>query len=310
MTVTPAADAVAIREQQRFVWDGVSEGWRRWGREFERGGAAVTARLLELAGVARGQRVLDVGSGTGEPALSAARAVGPGGAVVGVDLSPRMVAAARAAAGGAGNVAFMLGAVETADLPPRSFDVALSRWGLTFAADRVELLRVVAGLLEPGGVLAAAVWAEPQRVPMISLGFRVISAELELDPPPPGGPGPFTMTDPAAAAAEFEQAGFGAVEVGELSVPFQLGSVDEFARFSRDVLPPGMKRLLEERRGSVDDPGVWAAVAAAAREYETADGAVSLPSACLCIRAVAGGVESLSHHDDDRHGCEARGGGS
>lgn len=191
-----------------------------------------------MAGAAPGHRGLAVGSGTGEPALSAARAIAPGGRVVGVDLSPAMVAAAaRAAAAGTGNVEFVVGAVETAALPRRSFDVALSRWGLMFAADRVQLLRAVAGLLKPGAVLAAAVWTEPQRVPVISLAFRVISAHLDLGSPPPG-PGPFTMTDPAAVAAELEHAGFDGVELHEHSVPFRLGSIDEFACFSRDVLHP------------------------------------------------------------------------
>jgi SAM-dependent methyltransferase len=291
MPAAATSDALAIREQQRSVWDGVALGWRRWGPEFERGAAIVTERLLELAGAAPGQRVLDVGSGSGEPALSAARAIAPGGRVVGVDLSPAMVAAARAAAAatGTGNVEFVVGAVETAALPRRSFDVALSRWALMFAADRVELLRAVAGLLNPGAVLAAAVWAQPQRVPMISLAFRVISAHLELGPPPPG-PGPFTMSDPAAVAVELADAGFDGVELREQSVPFRLSSIDEFARFSRDVLPPGMRRVLEERCGSVDDPAVWAAFRDAAREYEGPDGGVSLPSDCLCIRAVAGGA--------------------
>jgi len=285
--VASALDVTAVREQQRRVWDHVSAGWSRWQQEFERGGATVTARLLELGSVGPGHSVLDIGSGIGEPALSAARAVAPDGRVVGVDISPAMVAAARSAAESLDNVEFVVGAVETAALRPRSFDVALSRFGLMFAADRLELLRTVAGLLKSGGVLAAAAWCEPERVPMISLAFRVISNQLALDPPPPG-PGPFSMSDTAAVTAELEQAGFGGVEIDELVVPFQFDSVDHFARFSRDVLPPGMKLLLEDRCGSVDDPAVWTAFAAAARAYQTPDGAVSLPSACLCIRAVAG----------------------
>jgi SAM-dependent methyltransferase len=287
VTAAPAPDAVAVRERQRATWDAVSHGWRRWGPQFERGAAPVTARLLELGGVRAGSRVLDVGSGTGEPALSAARIAGPGGRVVGVDLSPEMVAAARAAAAGIDHVEFVAGDVETAPLAPASFDVALSRWGLMFAADRVELLRAVARALVPGGVLAAAVWAGPDRVPMISLGFRVISRHLDLDPPPPG-PGPFTMSDPDAAAAELAEAGFGAIEVREETVPFRLDSLDAFARFTRDLLPPPMRRVLEERCGSVDDPGVWRAFAQAAREYEAPGGEVRLPSTCLCVRAVAG----------------------
>ena len=289
MPASATTDAIAVADQQRSIWDGVAPGWDRWRREFERGAATVTSRLLELAGVGPGCRVLDVGSGTGEPALSAARAVAPGGHVVGVDLSPAMVAAARARADGEPNVEFVLGAAETAPLPRGSFDVALSRFSLTFAVDRVELLRTVAELLKPGGVLAAAVWADPPRVPLISLAFRIIATRLELEPPPPG-PGPFTMADPSAAAAEVREAGFTAVEIGEHSVPFRFGSVDAFARFSRDVLPPGMRRLLEERCGSVDDSAMWAAFRVAASEYETAAGELALPAACLCIHAVAGGA--------------------
>jgi SAM-dependent methyltransferase len=289
-TTSPPPDVTAVRTEQRLLWDAVSRGWQRWRREFERGGAAVSAQLLERAGVAPGHFVLDVGSGVGEPALTAARAVGPDGRVVGVDLSPTMVAAARAAAAAVPNVEFVAGAVETAGLRPRSFDVALSRWGLMFAADRLELLRAVAALVRPGGVLAAAVWSEPQHVPVISLAFRVVSSHLALDPPP-AGPGPFSMSDSAAVAADLEEAGFSGVEIDECLAPFRFDSVADFAGFSRDVLPPRLVRLLEQRCGSVDDPAVWEAFATAALPYETADGGVSLPSAYLSVRATAGGAE-------------------
>jgi SAM-dependent methyltransferase len=288
MTAVPATDPTAVHEQQRALWDGVCPGWLRWRDDFERGAVTVTARLLALAGVAPGQAVLDVGSGVGEPALSAARAVGPTGRVVGVDLSPAMVAAARAAADGADNLEFVAHDVETVVLPAGSFDVALARWSLMFAPDRVELLRAVARLLRPLGVLAAAVWAPPERVPAVSLAFRVISSRLGLSPPPPG-PGPFSMSDAAAVALELRRAGFGDVEVHEHVVGFRFDSAASFAAFSRDVLPSGMRQVLEQRCGSVDDPGVWSAVVAAAREHEAADGTVLLPSTCLCLRAVAGG---------------------
>lgn len=266
----------------------MSPAWLRWRPEFERGAAAVTARLLELAGVAPGQSVLDVGSGVGEPALSAARAVGPTGCVVGIDISPAMVAAAREAAGGLGNVDFVVHDIETAALPKGRFDVALGRWSLMFAADRPELLRVVADLLKPGGILAAAVWGAPDRVPVISLAFRVISRRLALDPPPPG-PGPFSMADPQALEGELRGAGFLRVEIHPLIIPFTFSSVAEFTSFSRDVLPPGMRQLLERRCGSVHDRETWEAFAVAAADYLMADGSVSVPSECLCVRAITRG---------------------
>ena len=166
---------------------------------------------------------------------------------------------------------------------------ALGRWSLMFAADRVELLRVVANLLKPCGVLAAAVWDAPDRVPAISLAFRVISRQLALDPPPPG-PGPFSMADPEAVEGELCEAGFQCAQIHPLIVPFTFGSVAEFTSFARDVLPPGMRQLLARRCGSVDDPEIWQEFAVAAADYRMADGSVSLPSACLCLRALAGGT--------------------
>jgi enediyne biosynthesis protein CalE5 len=119
-----------LRAQQRANWNAISVGWESWQDWFESAAFAVTERLVQLAGLRPGQRVLDVGSGIGEPALTAARVVGPSGRVVGVDLAPDMVARARRRADGTGNVQFIEGDVETLDLPGTAFDAVLSRWGL------------------------------------------------------------------------------------------------------------------------------------------------------------------------------------
>ncbi|MGW5417920.1 methyltransferase domain-containing protein, partial [Actinomadura geliboluensis] len=93
----PSIDPTTVKTGQRASWDAISPGWEDAMGVFERGAAAVTGRLLELAGVGPGHRVLDVATGLGEPALSAARAAGPTGRVVGADISPRMLAAGRRA---------------------------------------------------------------------------------------------------------------------------------------------------------------------------------------------------------------------
>ena len=72
-----AIDPVAFRRTQRESWDGAAAGWNKW-REFDdRATSHVSARLVELAGVESGSRVLDVAAGFGEPALTAARKAGP-----------------------------------------------------------------------------------------------------------------------------------------------------------------------------------------------------------------------------------------
>jgi SAM-dependent methyltransferase len=291
---TPAAriDPVAVKRGQAAAWDAISSGWELALGVFERGAASMTERLLELGGVRPGQSVLDVGTGLGEPALPAARAVGPAGRVVGVDISPAMLEVARrracAAGGGAAPVDFVVADLESIDLPARSFDVALSRWGLMFALDHVAALRTLRGLLVPGGVLAAAVWSTPQRAPMMSMGYSVLAERLELPPPPPGMPGPFSMADPERVAGELAEAGFAEVSVTEFVVSFRLDSPQEYAAFTRDVSPPALLRSIRDRFGSEDDPGTWEAVAAAAARHAGGGaGGLSLPSTALCLRAVA-----------------------
>lgn len=284
-------DPVTVKREQAAAWDAISSGWELALGVFERGAASVTERLLELGGVRPGQSVLDVGTGLGEPALPAARLVGPSGRVVGVDISPAMLEVARRrarTADGAAPVDFVVADLESIDLPARSFDVALSRWGLMFAVDHVAAFRSLLRLLVPGGVLAAAVWSTPPRAPMMSMGYSVLSERLELSPPPPGTPGPFSMADPERVASELAEAGFAEVSVSEFVVPFRLETPQEYAAFNRAVSPPALLRSIRDRFGSEDDPGTWQAVAAAAaRHADAGSPGLSLPSTALCLRAVA-----------------------
>ncbi|MCP2167729.1 class I SAM-dependent methyltransferase [Goodfellowiella coeruleoviolacea] len=281
--MTTTSDVDRIRAEQTATWDAVSAGWLAWTGEFERAAGAVSAELLRLGGVRPGRSVLDFGTGLGEPALSAADAVGPTGAVVGVDLSPRMVALARQRAAGRPGVRFLVGGTEVV---PGGHDVVLSRWALPFAGDRAAVLAALRSALRPGGVLAAAVWGPPAEVPMIALGFGALSRLLALDPPPPG-PGPFAMADPAGLRAEVAAAGFREVAVTELVVDFRLTGPDAFAGFTLDVLPPRLRGLLRERFGDERHPSVRHALAEAVDPFRADDGEVRLPSRCLLVRGVA-----------------------
>ena len=88
-------DDLKAKGQMKAVWDDSAEGWKRWWPTFERAAQTVNDRLVELAKVRGGDRVLDIATGSGEPALTAARAAGPSGRVVAVDMSPGMLAIAR-----------------------------------------------------------------------------------------------------------------------------------------------------------------------------------------------------------------------
>src|SRR5947207_14064489 len=94
MDDTPIDPAV-FKAQQREQWSNVAQGWRRRWAAFEQGGQPLSDRMMNQAHVAQGQRVLDVATGIGEPAMTAARLVGPSGSVVAIDQAPQMLAVAR-----------------------------------------------------------------------------------------------------------------------------------------------------------------------------------------------------------------------
>ncbi|MEV4256727.1 class I SAM-dependent methyltransferase [Spirillospora sp. NPDC049652] len=282
-------DARAVKEAQRATWDSLSAGWAEAREVFERGAAVVTGRLLDLGGVGPGQSVLDVGTGLGEPALSAARRVGRTGRVVATDISPEMLRIARRRAAGLGPVAadveFTEADVEAQGFPPGSFDVVLSRWGLMFAVDHVAAFTGLRRVLRPGGVLAAAVWGPAADAPVMALGFASLSSVLDLPPLAPGTPGPFSMSDPEDLTRELRAAGFTGVSIEETRVPFEFESVGAYVAFTRAVTPPFLLARIRERYGSPDAGEAWSAVESAVARFRTRSDGVQIPSAVLCVRA-------------------------
>src|SRR5690348_10141473 len=120
-------DAAEFRMGQRNQWNKAATGWDKWSEPMARGTGHGSERLVELAGVQAGSRVLDVAAGLGEPALTAARKVGPDGSVVATDISPEMLAHARerAAAAGASNIEFVECEASKLDFPEGGFDAAV-----------------------------------------------------------------------------------------------------------------------------------------------------------------------------------------
>jgi SAM-dependent methyltransferase len=114
-----------------------------------------TERLFRDAGIARGMKVLDIGSGAGDVALLAARLVGPEGAVLGIDTNPAILEIARARARDAQhrNVSFDAGDIRTLSLA-RDFDAVVGRYVLMFTPDPAPAMREIVDHLRPGGIAA------------------------------------------------------------------------------------------------------------------------------------------------------------
>ena len=115
----------------------------------------VTRRFFLRSGIAKGMKVLDVGSGAGDVALTLAEFVGEEGNVVGVDLNPDVLktAQARADAAGLSNIEFIAGDTRTLELP-NDFDAVVGRLVLMYMADPADALRHLVTHLRPGGIVA------------------------------------------------------------------------------------------------------------------------------------------------------------
>jgi len=128
--------------------------------------APMTERFFREAGVGRGQRVLDLGSGVGDVAMLVARLVGPSGEVVAVERDPTAVAKARARVTEAGfhNVSFKESNVDEI-LEGKPFDAAVGRFILMYLPDPVATLRSISQVVRSGGVF---VFQEPCWVPVLA----------------------------------------------------------------------------------------------------------------------------------------------
>ncbi len=266
---------VEYKNRQRQGWDDVSRGWEKWWTLFEKGAQVVSDRMVRLASVGPGKRVLDLATGIGEPAVTAARTVGPDGLVIATDFSEEMLAIGknRAAKIGLENIEFHCLDAEEVDRLDGLFDAVLCRWGLFFLPDLRNSLEKVRHRLLPGGRLVSAVWAEPERVPALSLPIGIAAQILQRQLP--SGSGVFSLSDPAALTKIFRDAGFETVQTEELVIAAEFASADEFVQFTRDISAP-MRMLIADQLPQKHEE-IWDAVAQASGRFAGTGGRISMP---------------------------------
>jgi ubiquinone/menaquinone biosynthesis C-methylase UbiE len=153
-------DAGAFKEATQDAWQSAADARVRWEPVRRSWLAPVTQTMLDFARLGPGDRVLDVATGTGEPALSAVQVVGPTGYVLATDISSNMLAVAERTARERGldpaNFETRVMDGENLDLGDASFDAVLSRLGLIFFPDRDRALSEIRRVLRPGGRVVSA----------------------------------------------------------------------------------------------------------------------------------------------------------
>ena len=232
--------AQQIIEGQRQDWNRVAGGWEKWDRVFDEQMAFLNHRLVADARLRAGLRVLDLGSGTGYPALLGAQTVKASGSVVGIDLAEQMLAAAdrKAKRLGLTNVSFKTGDVTTLPFEPNSFDAVTSRFCLMFVPEIPKAAAEIARVLKPGGWVAAAVWSAQDKNPSIGLSMAAIKQVIELPPPDPTAPGIFRLAKPGELAGMFQQAGLVDATDQEFLAEWSYASADEYYTSLMEIAAP------------------------------------------------------------------------
>jgi len=265
---TPTFDAAKYKQTTHDQWEAAAEAWHRWAPTLRSWLGSTTERMLDLAGVRSGLRVLDLAAGAGDQTLQAATRVGPGGSVLATDLSPAILAFAAAEAKRAGltNVATRTMDAENLDLADASFDVVMSRLGLIYFPDQKRGLEEMRRVLVPGGRVAAMVFAPAEVNGFFSVPVSIVRRHAKLGAPVPGQPGPFSLAAPGALEGAFTRAGFRDVKVETVSAPVRMTSAAECFRFEQESFG-----ALHQMLSSLDEAAreaAWADVAAALREFE------------------------------------------
>ena len=264
--MTSTLDATSFREGQRDQWNVAATGWRKWAWQIDRAAQPIRERLVDLAGLKPGDHVLDVAAGYGEPALTAARRVGPQGRVVATDIAAEMLAYGRerAAAAGLQNVEFIETDASSLEFPAESFDAALSSWGLIFEPDGEATAGRVRLFLKPGTRMVISSWGAPERVPFLAVPMRTAMERLQIPPPPPGTPGPLSRPTPQAIRGLLEGGGFSDVEVEEMDITFEWDSAEDFTTYLKEIAPP-INAMINPRPPEEQEE-TWAAIRDAIRE--------------------------------------------
>ncbi len=229
-----------IIETQRQDWNRVAGGWEKWDRFFDEQMAFLNHRLVADARLRSGMRVLDLGSGTGYPALLAAQTVGPSGNVTGIDLAEQMLEAARrkAASLKLSNITFKTGDVTTLPFEAASFDAITTRFCLMFLPEIPKAVAEIARILKPDTWVAAAVWSAPEKNPYLKIPIDGIKQFVDLPPPDPTAPGIFRLAKPGELASMLEQAGLANISEQEFLGDVRFAAADDYFSSLMDIAAP------------------------------------------------------------------------
>ena len=269
---TSQFDPVKYKNTTRDQWQAAAEPWYRWSPTLKQWLGNATDKMLEMAKISVGHRLLDVAAGAGEQSISAAKKVGTSGYVLATDISSNILEFAEKMAKQAGlnNIETQVMDGENLTLPDATFDAVISRVGLIYFPDQQRALKEMLRVLKPGGRIAAIVYSTPEKNKFFSVPVSIIRNRAKLPPPLPGQPGPFSLGAEGIIEKAFLQAGFKNVKSELVNSPLLLPSAKECVRFEKEsfgALHQMMSTLSDSEKDSV-----WNEIEEDLKMFETENG--------------------------------------
>jgi SAM-dependent methyltransferase len=219
-----------IKDLQRAQWRDAADAWDEYFDWYSRAFAPLMTWCADAIDAAPGMRVLDVAAGSGQPALTIASRIQPGGTLLGIDFSPEMraVAERRAREAGATNVSFRTMDAEQLELPDASFDAVTCAYGIIFFPDAQRALSEMRRVLKPGGRIALGVWDEPSKSPFVTVGGAAVGRFHAPTPPNPNSPGAFRFAKRDVLERTLRDAGFNDVTMTNVPMSIEFESTEEY----------------------------------------------------------------------------------
>jgi SAM-dependent methyltransferase len=267
---------------QAMLWNGhAGRVWVEAQGELDRLFKPFEDLLAEAVAAGPGNRVLDVGCGTGATTLAAARRLGAAGRCLGIDISEPMVTAARARATREGLAAsFLIADAQTHAFAPESIDMIISRFGVMFFDDPVAAFANLWCAASPGAAMNMIAWRSIAENPFMTTAERAAAPLMELPPRAPGGPGQFAFADAGYVDGILKESGWTGIDIQPIDVTCSLAETALEPYFTR--LGPLGVALTEA------DAATRAKIIAAVRpafDPYVRDGEVRFTAACWMIAA-------------------------
>ena len=271
---TPAAGASVTNEPPAQTAWGSSYRMvaaEKWKAKSALMGSAVTSTLVEYARPVEGMKIIDLASGTGEPGITLAERVGPGGSVTAVDQSADLLAIAAERARNKKLNNFITQQADAHALPfeDKSFDLATCRFGVMFFADAKKALGELRRVLKPGARACFVAWGSAEQ-PYWQTTMKVVEKHVGGPMLPEGGANPFRYAEGGSLSRAMAAAGFREVEESMPRVAWTwLGDAEEVFEYACAVAAPFRPML--ERVPEAMWPAIRAEAVAAMEKYRVGD---------------------------------------